>query len=93
MNTSLYHDLGMYGDTALENIEQLQEKFGVDLSGFDFDKYFPPEFEGRNRFEAYLITFVPFLGTILRRRRTYASLTLEMINSSIRTKRWIPSTG
>jgi hypothetical protein len=89
MNTRLFHDLGIYGDSAIEDTQLLLEKFGVDLSGFDFAKYFPPEFEGRNKFEAFLITCVPFLTMVLRKRRVYFPLTLDMIDRSIRAKRWI----
>lgn len=86
--TRLYHDLGIYGDDAIEYMQLLQTKFGVDLSGLDVDRYFPPEFEGRNKLAAFLLTLIPFSGFLLRRRRTYPPLTLAMIDSSLRAKRW-----
>jgi hypothetical protein len=60
MHTRLFHDLGAYGDSAIEDMQLLEEEFGVDLSGFEFAKYFPPEFEGRSR----LGVFPHFLHSI-----------------------------
>jgi hypothetical protein len=88
-NTRLFHDLGIYGDNALEDFQLLQDKFGVDLSDFDFRKYFPPQFEGRNRLEAFILTSIPFASRIVRSRRTYSPLTLEMIDRALRAKRWV----
>ncbi len=87
-STRLYHDLGLYGDNAIDDMSFLQTKFGVDLSEFDFDSYFPPEFEGRNGIEAFLLSLIPFSGLMMRRRRTYLPITLEMIDQSIRAGRW-----
>ncbi|KKC99105.1 hypothetical protein KY46_14800 [Photobacterium halotolerans] len=44
--TRLYHDLGIYGDEAYEFISILETSFGVDLSSFVFESYFPMEFPG-----------------------------------------------
>jgi Protein of unknown function (DUF1493) len=88
-DTRLFHDLRIYGDSALEDLEILQERFGVDLSEFEFGKYFPPQFEGSNKLEAFILTSIPFASMIVRRRRTYLPLTLEMINRAIRAKRWV----
>jgi hypothetical protein len=74
INTRLFHDLGAYGDNSLEDIQLLEEEFSVDLTGFEFAKYFPPEFEGRNRFEAFLISCIPFAMRVIRNRRSYAPL-------------------
>jgi Protein of unknown function (DUF1493) len=88
MNTRLFHDLGECGDSATEDMELLAEEFGVDLSDFKFAKYFPPEFEGRNTLEAFLISCVPFANRVIRNRRSYAPLTLSMIERSMRAGRW-----
>ncbi|WP_368501967.1 DUF1493 family protein [Photobacterium sp. 1_MG-2023] len=45
-STRLYHDLGIYGDEAYEFISILETSFGVDLSSFVFESYFPMEFPG-----------------------------------------------
>lgn len=88
MNTRLYHDLGEYGDSAIEDMQHLADKFGVDLSSFEFARYFPPEFVGRNRLEKILISWLPFASTIIRSRSSYRPLTLGMIDQSIRAKIW-----
>lgn len=88
-STRLYHDLGIFGDDAIEYMQLLHQRFGVDLSRFDVDRYFPPEFEGRNKLEAFFLTLIPFSGFLLRRRRSYPPLMLAMIDRSIRAKRWM----
>ena len=88
INTRMYHDLGVYGDSAIEDMQVLAEKFGVNLSNFDFDRYFPPQFEGRNRFEMVLINSLPFVSKIVRDRREYLPVTLAMIDQSLREKTW-----
>ncbi|KAF2514155.1 DUF1493 family protein [Flavobacterium salilacus subsp. salilacus] len=40
---SLQSDLGIYGMDASEFIMNFSNKFGVDVSSFDVDKYFRPE--------------------------------------------------
>jgi tetratricopeptide (TPR) repeat protein len=80
--------VGVYGDSAIEDMQVLAEKFGVNLSNFDFDRYFPPQFEGRNRFEMVLINSLPFVSKIVRDRREYLPVTLAMIDQSLREKTW-----
>jgi|KBSMisStandDraft_5_1062788.scaffolds.fasta_scaffold287874_2 hypothetical protein len=81
MNTRLFHDLGFYGDTAEDLIRVLERRFGVDLSKFRFDRYFPPEFEGRNKFEAFIRNIaVPIESRLIRDRDQYAPLSLGMLN-------------
>jgi hypothetical protein len=87
-DTKLYHDLGIYGDSAREDMQRLSDKFGVDLADFDFARYFPPEFEGGNRLEIILISYVPFASRFMRRRKSYLPLTLGMIEQSILAKKW-----
>src|ERR1700753_1279340 len=78
METRLYHDLGLYGDGAIEDMEFLAERFNVDMSNFAFVAYFPPQFEGRNWIEVQLFNSIPLLHRILRGRRAYRPLTLRM---------------
>ena len=88
METRLYHDLGLYGDGAIEDMEFLAERFSVDMSNFVFDYYFPPQFEGRNWAEYELFNSIPFLHRILRGRRSYRELTLRMIDEAMKVGRW-----
>jgi acyl carrier protein len=41
--TSLERDLGISGEDAWELLLEYKEEFGVDISKFDFNKYFSPE--------------------------------------------------
>ena len=89
MNTCLFHDLGSYGDTAADEMSLLQKKFGVDLSEFDFNKYFPPEFEGKSKYEAFVRNIaVPRETRMIGSLKQYEPLTLGMINHALLAKRW-----
>lgn len=87
-STRMYHDLGLYGDIAEACMEVLAERYQVDLRGFEFDKYFPPEFPGKNMLTGFLFQIIPFAGHMARRRWVYLPLTLGMIERSIRSGRW-----
>jgi acyl carrier protein len=41
--TTLFGDLGIDGDDAIEFFEAFQERFGVDLASLDMRRYFGPE--------------------------------------------------
>lgn len=41
--TQIENELGITGDEAIELIENISKKFNVDISAFDFKKYFHPE--------------------------------------------------
>lgn len=88
-NTRMYHDLGLYGDIAEAYMGVLVDHYHVDLSGFEFEKYFPPEFAGKNMLARALLWIVPFVGGAARQRGEYLPLTLEMIERAIRTKSWV----
>jgi hypothetical protein len=91
MTTRFFHDLGFYGDTAEDLIRALEGKFGVDFSNFRIDRYFPPEFEGKNKFQAFILNIAtPIESRLIRDRDLYAPLTLGMINRWIRDGRWSP---
>jgi hypothetical protein len=87
-STRLYHDLGLYGDIAEAYIGVLPDHYHVDLSGFEFEKFFPPEFAGKNMLIRALLWIVPFAGNAARQRNEYLPLTLEMIERAMRSKRW-----
>jgi hypothetical protein len=91
INTRFFHDLGFYGDTAEDLIQILERKFGVDLSNFRIDRYFPAEFEGKNKLQAFILGLAtPIESRLIRDRDLYAPLTLGMINCWIRDGRWNP---
>ena len=83
LQLSLYHDLGIYGDIAESCLETLTDVYGVDLSAFEFDKYFPPEFEGYSTVQSFLFSCIPFLASRRRVSRKHTRLTLGEIKSSI----------
>jgi hypothetical protein len=43
--TRLRRDLRLYGDLAVQFFEDYRERFDVDLTAFDFRRYFPVESE------------------------------------------------
>lgn len=89
MNTRLFHDLGFYGDTAEDLMWVLDRKYGVDLSGGRLDRYFPPEFEGTNKWTAFVGNLaVPIQSRLTRDRDRYPPLTLGMINMWLLERRW-----
>ncbi|RMX09027.1 DUF1493 family protein [Vandammella animalimorsus] len=86
--TRMYHDLGIYGDIAEACMEVLAEHYRVDLSNFDFGKFFPHEFGGKNMLARALLWIVPFAGSTARRCGEWLPLTLERIDRAIHNKRW-----
>jgi hypothetical protein len=86
--TRMYHDLGLYGDIAEAYMSVLVDYYHVDLSDFEFEKYFPQEFVGKNMLIRTLFWILPFAGDVVRRHGEYLPLTLEMVDRAIRTKRF-----
>lgn len=87
-STRMYHDLGLYGDIAEAYVEVLASHYHVDLSGFEFEKFFPPEFAGKNALTGALLSIIPFAGYVARLRGKWLPLTLERVGRAIRSKRW-----
>lgn len=87
-DTRMYHDLGIYGDIAEAYMEELADHYHVDLTGFEFDKFFPPEFAGKNALLGALFSILPFAGHVARQRGEYLPLTLTMMERVIRAKQW-----
>jgi len=87
-STRMYHDLGFYGDIAEAYMEVLADHYRVDLSGLEFEKFFPPEFAGSSPLARVLLSFVPFTNMASKKNGEYLPLTLEMIEQAIRTKQW-----
>lgn len=86
--TRLYHDLGLYGDSAEACIAVLADQYHVDLSGFEFERFFPVEFVGGNVVTRTLLWLVPFASKAVRQRGEYLPITLRMIDDAMRIKRW-----
>ncbi len=84
----MYHDLGLYGDIAEADMEVLADHYLVDLSGFEFERFFPPEFAGKSPLTRALLWMVPFAEKATRKDYEYLPLTLEMIERAMRTKQW-----
>ena len=84
----MYLDLGLYGDIAEAWIGVLADQYHVDLSGFEFEKFFPPEFAGKSMLTRALLWIVPFAGKASRQRDEYLPLTLEMVDGAIRARKW-----
>ncbi|OAI58779.1 hypothetical protein RSP795_22635 [Ralstonia solanacearum] len=89
----------MCGDDILDEFKILQDAFGVNLSGFEFNKYFPSELSK----DAYVISTRRLLHTIglhkiadylyerivERACSKYAEISLGMIELTLRQKKWI----
>ncbi|PJK13863.1 hypothetical protein CO613_09020 [Lysobacteraceae bacterium NML07-0707] len=86
--TRLYHDLGIYGDIAEACMEVLAECYRVDLSSFEFEKFFPREFAGKNILTRALLWIVPLASNTARQRGEWLPLTLKRIDHAIHNKRW-----
>lgn len=87
-DTRMYHDLDIYGDIAEAYIEVLIDKYHVDMTGFDFYTFFPPETFATNIFTGIYHSMVPFVNTRARKQGIYQPLTLAMIENLLYTKIW-----
>ena len=87
-STRMYHDLDLYGDIAEAYMEVLGKQYQVDLANFQFEKFFPTEFQGKNMLTRTLLWLIPFANMASRQRNNYQPLTLSMIDRAIRTKHW-----
>jgi hypothetical protein len=75
-------DLGIDGDDGVELMENFSKEFQVDLSTFQFDKYFGIE-SGFNPIMWVLSIF--FCSSILK----LESLTVQDLVDSAKAKRWL----
>jgi hypothetical protein len=87
-STRLYHDLGFYGEIADNCIAVLVNHYRVDMSGFVFEDFFPPEFPGSTPLTIVLLWLTPFASWIFRCRQNYSPLTLEAIEKVISAGSW-----
>ena len=88
MNTRMFHDLWIYGEIAEDCIEELRDKFHVNIDGFDFYRHFPPEFH-ENDFLAFICSGLPpfVRWRFFDKPDKYAPLTLSMIEHAITSKK------
>lgn len=75
LQTRLYHDLGLYGETAEDCMKVLAETYHVDMTNFDFEAYFPLEFPGKTRLTQALLWQIPFARHLVERTAKYDPLT------------------
>ena len=86
LQTRLYHDLGLYGDTAWWFVEDVAKE--VDMSQFCFERYFPSECYGESHFTRMIYWLCPFVGAARRKRETYEPLTLQVVLESLESGKW-----
>jgi hypothetical protein len=86
LSTRIYHDLGLYGDTAWWFAEELGKR--IDMSSFCFEHYFPPEFYGEGALARFFYAMVPFTSWIRRKKDEYTPVTLSMILHFMNEGRW-----
>jgi Protein of unknown function (DUF1493) len=87
-STRLFHDLDIYGEVAETCVETLASKYGVDLKGFVFEKYFPEEFSSGSAFKSFLVWIIPFAKQYMHNHSKYEEINIEMIERALHTKRW-----
>lgn len=101
-DTRLFHDLNLFGDTAEDVLEILQREFNVNMSSFQFNKYFPAKFSQDVKYIDKLNALLFFKLNIIARNYfisikekvdkiygTYHPITLDMIEMSIMEKKWV----
>ncbi len=81
LQTQLGNDLGIDGDDAIEFMEAFSENFEVDLTEFEYSKYFGPE--GFNPF-AYLYYYL-----FKRDKLKLIPITLHDLVEAAEANRWI----
>jgi hypothetical protein len=90
MGTRLYHDLGIYGEEAEDDLEVLTKEYQVDLSGFVFERYFPYEWpQGHSKIESFFLGLLPGIERLYRKPTTFLPITLAMIARAIDAKKWV----
>ena len=84
-STRLYHDLKEYGDSAEDTISELIN-LGVDMKGFRFEDYFPPEFVGDNVISRFFLSLLPIKMAV--NGKAFKPFTLEMVSKLLASKSW-----
>ncbi|MFC4158998.1 hypothetical protein [Chitinimonas lacunae] len=89
--TRLLHDLGICGDSIVEDLEVLHRKFGVDLTSFNVWAHFPSELS-MDALLALLLPIERYLrGAAIVRRfdKIYPPVSLRMIEDAIANGRLV----
>jgi hypothetical protein len=82
--TTLYWDLGIYGDDAFDFMLDFFNKYEIDRTGFCFDKYFLPEDSVRQLFHRLFNS---------RESSKYLSITLQHLFEVAKAKKWFDVSG
>ncbi|MCC8968403.1 DUF1493 family protein [Bradyrhizobium sp. Pear76] len=82
--TRLLQDIGLAGDNAWDEFSRMHREFGVDLTGFEVDRYFPPELSWTNL--AMSLLWRTELGNRLRNK--YPPISLGLIECVLAAKKW-----
>jgi len=82
--TRLLQDIGLAGDSAWEEFTTMHREFGVDLTGFEVGRYFPPEVSH----DTFILRLFAWTKCGRRVKEKYPPITLEMVEEVLRNKRW-----
>lgn len=86
VHTRFYHDLNIYGDEAEPIVEELERR--IDISSFNPDLYFPPEFSGENFLSRVTYWLVPFSRRISKSKDKYKPLNFGDVMAALERGRW-----
>lgn len=90
--TTLQIDLGLDGDSLEELVKELESRFSVNLSNFDFNLYGTPEavlltrYWPHNLLKTWFQKF--FASKPSMARRTKQPITLDMIERTLQSRQW-----
>lgn len=87
-HTRFYHDLNIYGDEAEPIVEELEQR--IDISSFNPNLYFPPEFPGENSFTWVAYWAIPFSHRIFKLKDKYKPLNFSDVMAALERGRWEP---
>lgn len=87
-DTRLFHDLNIYGDVAEACVETLELEYSVDMSSFEFDRYFPSEYIGETPFKRVANWFFPLLGRRRRMTTYFEPIRLSDLEMVIERRSW-----
>ena len=81
LETTLFGDLALDGDSFLEAIECLHKEFGCDMSGYNWRKY--------SHSESELLSPLYVVKRLIGLDRQLTHITLGMIEETLHEGRWI----
>jgi hypothetical protein len=81
----MFHDIGLFGDNASDELTLLKNEFDIDFSGFDFEKYFPGNFG----WDVLILRMCWDSNRANQVRQKYKPITLDMVGEVIHRKKWI----